>query len=250
MRVEAWKSSRRPPRPETARQARLFTPSRPCYALDVTIDLGVLISGTGSNLGAILDAIDRGALDARVVVVVSNKADAPGLDRARVRGIPALVVDHKAFGSREDFDRAIVSELTAHGARWVVLAGFMRVVTQVLLSAFEDKVINIHPALLPAFPGVDGQAQALAYGVKITGCTVHLVDVGVDTGPIIAQAAIPVLDEDDRATLAARLLREEHALLVRALTLVASGDLEIVKTSSGRRRVRSKSPTFFFGGLP
>lgn len=205
----------------------------------MTLALGVLISGSGTNLAAILAAIARGELDARVHVVVSNKADAQGLSRAEAAGVPARVVSHKDYGSREAFDEAVVAALREAGVEWVVLAGFMRVVTPVLLDAFKDRVINIHPALLPAFPGVDAQAQALRYGVKITGCTVHFVDAGVDTGPVIAQEALPVLEGEDRPSLAARLLEREHALLVRVLGLLSAGRVRIVEPAEvgARRRV-------------
>jgi phosphoribosylglycinamide formyltransferase-1 len=204
----------------------------------MTLDLGVLISGSGTNLGAILSAVRDGRLDARVKVVVSNREDAGGLTKARAAGVPTRVLSHKAYPSREAFDGAVVDTLREAGVQWVVLAGFMRVVTPVLLDAFKDRVVNIHPALLPAFPGVDAQAQAVAYGARIAGCTVHFVDAGVDTGPIIAQAAVPVEDDDDRDALAARILVEEHALLVRVLGWIAEGRVSIsTPEGGGRRRV-------------
>lgn len=189
--------------------------------------LGVLISGTGTNLGAILDAVASGSLDADVRVVVSNVAGVGGLERAQRAGVATRVVSHKDFEGRAAFDAEIVKVLHGHGVEWVVLAGFMRIVTDVLLGAFRERVINIHPALLPAFPGTHAQAQALAYGVKITGCTVHLVDGGVDTGPILAQAAVPVLDDDDEERLRARILVQEHRLLVDVLSRIARGGLRI-----------------------
>lgn len=200
------------------------------------LELGVLISGRGSNLMAILDAIDGGTLDARVRVVISNKTSAAGLAKAAERGIPTLAISHRDHAAREDFDAALVAALREAGVDWVVLAGFMRIVTPVFLRAFPNRVVNIHPSLLPAFPGVDAQAQALAYGVKVTGCTVHLVNEGVDTGPIIAQATVPVEESDDRDTLADRLIVEEHRLLVEALRLAAAGRLEVVD-GDGRARV-------------
>lgn len=203
----------------------------------MTLDLGVLISGTGTNLGAILDAIASGELDARVRLVVSNKEDAKGLLRAQDAGVPTLVVPHKGFATRELFDAALVDALRQAEVAVVVLAGFMRVVTPVLLGAFPDRVVNIHPALLPAFPGVDAQSQALEYGVKLTGCTVHFVDAGVDTGPIIAQEAVPILEGDTREDLARRLLAREHALLVHALTLLAEGRITIEQGNTRRRVV-------------
>ncbi len=202
----------------------------------MTLELGVLISGRGSNLGAILDATAERRLDARVRLVVSNRADAAGLERARLAGVATAVVDHKAHPDRESFDRALVRLFCAAGVDWLVLAGFMRIVTGTLLSAFPDRVVNIHPALLPAFPGVDAQAQAIAYGVRVTGCTVHLVNEGVDTGPILAQSIEPVLPTDTRDTLAARLLPREHDLLVRALGWIADGRLTVHRApASGAR---------------
>jgi len=199
------------------------------------LELGVLISGRGSNLMAILDAIDAGDLDARVRLVMSNKKKAPGLARAAERGVPTLAISHRDYPAREDFDAALVGALREAGAQWVVLAGFMRIVTPVFLRAFPHRVVNIHPSLLPAFPGVDAQAQALAYGVKVTGCTVHLVNEGVDTGPIIAQATVPVAGGDDRDRLAARILVEEHRLLVEALALVAAGRVDVVEEGARAR---------------
>ena len=188
-----------------------------------TLDLGVLISGRGSNLQAILDAIAGGSLDARVRIVISNRAGAPGLLRAERAGVPARVIPHRSYPDREGFDAALVAALREAGAEWVVLAGFMRLLTPVFLEAFPGRIINIHPSLLPAFPGVDAQQQALDYGVRITGCTVHLVDAGTDTGRILAQAAVPVLDGDDRDTLSERILGFEHALLVEVLARIAEG---------------------------
>ncbi len=207
-----------------------------------TLDLGVLVSGTGTNLGAILGAVRDRRLDARVRLVVSNKPEVKALQRAAEHGVPSLVVSHRAHATREAFDGAVVAALRAAGVTTVVLAGFMRVVTPVLLDAFPDRVINVHPALLPAFPGVDAQAQAIAYGVRTSGCTVHLVDAGVDTGPIIAQAPVPVLEGDDRDRLAARILEREHALLVEVLAALAAGQITIDRAGGGRPRVRVGSP--------
>jgi phosphoribosylglycinamide formyltransferase-1 len=207
------------------------------------ITLGVLVSGSGTNLQAILDAIAGKTLTARVGVVVSNVAGAKALDRARAAGVPTVVVDHKAFPSREAFDAAVVEILRAHEASCVVLAGFMRLVTRVLLDAFPHRVINIHPALLPAFPGVHAQRQALAYGVRISGCTVHLVDAGMDTGPVLAQATVPVLDDDDETTLTQRILEKEHALLPEVLQWIADGRVEVVAPAAPgeRPKVRVRS---------
>jgi phosphoribosylglycinamide formyltransferase 1 len=212
------------------------------------VDLGVLISGRGSNLGAILDAIAAGALDARVRVVISNKASAGGLAIARAAGVPTVVIPHGAHPDRASFDAALVAALREAGASCVVLAGFMRLVTPVLLDAFPYRVVNIHPSLLPAFPGVDAQAQALSYGARITGCTVHLVDAGTDTGPILAQAAVPVLEGDDREALAARILAREHELLVLALGWLAQGLVEVEAGAAGARpRVRVRGAATALG---
>ncbi len=202
--------------------------------------LGVLVSGSGSNLQAILDAIAGGRLDAEVAVVIANVPTAKALDRARAAGVPTVVLDHKGFADRASYDAALVAALREHGVAWVVLAGFMRIVTKVLLDAFPSRVVNVHPALLPAFPGVHAQRQALAYGVKIAGCTVHLVDAGTDTGPILAQAAVLVHDEDDEAALTARILAEEHRLLPSVLQAIAEGRLTVEPSSdpAARPRVR------------
>ncbi|MBX3263282.1 MAG: phosphoribosylglycinamide formyltransferase [Labilithrix sp.] len=200
--------------------------------------LGVLVSGSGTNLQAILDAIEAGDLKAKVGVVVSNVATAKALDRAKAARVPAIVVDHKAFPSREAFDAAVVEVLQAHRVDCVVLAGFMRLVTPTVLDAFPNRVVNVHPALLPAFPGVRAQRQALEYGVSISGCTVHFVDAGTDTGPIIAQAPVPVLDADDEATLTARVLQKEHELLPIVLQWIAEGRVVVEHPEGGRPRVR------------
>lgn len=201
--------------------------------------LGVLVSGSGTNFQAILDAIADQRLRAKVGVCVSNVAAAKALDRARAHGIETRVLSHKAFPSREAFDGAMVEILRAHEVDCVVLAGFMRIVTPVLLRAYPNRVVNIHPALLPAFPGIHAQKQALDYGVRIAGCTVHFVDEGTDTGPIIAQAAVPVLPDDTEETLRDRILVEEHRLLPEVLALLAAGRVEVfVPEAGGRPRVR------------
>jgi phosphoribosylglycinamide formyltransferase-1 len=202
------------------------------------IVLGVLASGGGTNLQAILDAVATGSLDARVVVVIANVPGAGALERARAAGIEALVLDHKAYPDRRAFDAAVVEALRARGVQVVVLAGFMRVVTSVLLEAFPWRVVNIHPALLPAFPGIHAQAQALRHGVRVAGCTVHFVDGGTDTGPIIAQASVPVLEDDDVATLTARILEEEHRLLPSVLQWIAEDRVRVEGLREGRPRVR------------
>jgi phosphoribosylglycinamide formyltransferase-1 len=204
------------------------------------IVLGVLVSGTGTNLQSILGAIAARTLDARVAVVVSNVQGAPALDRARAAGVETVVIDHARFPDRRPFDEALVGVLRERGVETVVLAGFMRLLTDVLLDAFPARVINVHPALLPAFPGVHAQRQALAYGVRVSGCTVHFVDGGKDTGPVIAQAAVPVQEDDDEAKLRARILVKEHELLPRVLQWIAEGrvSVEPPSESGGRPRVR------------
>ncbi len=193
--------------------------------------IGVLISGSGSNLQAIIEAVEAGRIAGEIVIVISNRADAYGLVRARKHRIPTAVLEHTAFAERAAFDRELVRILEAAGVELVVLAGFMRVLTGAFLSRFPDRVINIHPALLPAFPGTHGQGQAFAYGVKLAGCTVHFVDEKVDHGPIIIQAAVPVLDDDDEESLAARILACEHRIFPRALALYCEGRLQL----EGRR---------------
>jgi phosphoribosylglycinamide formyltransferase-1 len=214
----------------------------------LVITLGVLASGSGTNLQAILDAIATGKLDARVAVVVSNVAGAGALERARAAGVPTVVVDHTKHETRRSFDAALVDVLRASGVEWVVLAGFMRLLTDVLLDAFPMRVVNIHPALLPAFPGVHAQRQALEYGVRVTGCTVHLVDRGTDTGPIVAQAAVPVREGDDEETLRLRILKREHELLPRVLQWIAEGRLVAEPGGPAPRRPRVRvegvSPSF------
>jgi len=165
--------------------------------------------------------------------VLSNKSRAGGLEHAAAAGIDTRVVRHRDYADRESFDRAMVEALRDAGVEWVVLAGFMRIVTPLFLRAFENRVVNIHPSLLPAFPGVDAQGQALEYGVRVSGCTVHLVNEGVDAGPILAQAVVPVFAEDDRDALAARILEQEHPLLVQALQWIAEGRLLV--DGSGQR---------------
>ncbi|MCR4400426.1 MAG: phosphoribosylglycinamide formyltransferase [Syntrophomonadaceae bacterium] len=193
--------------------------------------LAVLASGRGSNFEAICRAIDAGLLDARVVVLISDRADAAALDKARARGIAARFLDPAAFSSREDYERALADCCEQAGADLVVLAGFMRLLGKTFLSRFPLRTVNIHPALLPSFPGLHAQRQAIEYGVRFSGCTVHFVDEGVDTGPIIAQAVVPVYPEDDEDSLAARILEQEHRLYPHALQLIAAGRVEV----EGRR---------------
>jgi phosphoribosylglycinamide formyltransferase 1 len=198
--------------------------------------IGVLISGRGSNLQALIDAIGDGRLNARVGVVISNRPGAQGLERARQAGIEAIVVDHKAFASRDDFDRALVHELRARGVRVVCLAGFMRLVGAPLVDAFPNAILNIHPSLLPAFPGVDSQRQALEHGVKVAGATVHLVTLELDAGPIVLQAPVPIRDDDTPETLSARILIEEHRLYPDAVRILLDGGWSV----EGRRFVRAR----------
>jgi phosphoribosylglycinamide formyltransferase-1 len=188
------------------------------------LKLGVLVSGSGTNLQSILDAERRGDLGgARVLTVVSNKPGVKALDRAKAAGIETVVVNHKQFGSREAFEDALLNVLAPHEIDLVVLAGFMRMLTERFLHEYADRVINIHPALLPSFPGVDAQKQAFEHGVKLTGVTVHFVDEGTDTGPIIAQEPVVVRDDDTVDTLRARILEEEHRIYPRVIRAIAEG---------------------------
>ena len=182
--------------------------------------LGVLISGRGSNLQAIIDAVRDGRLDARIAVVISNRPDAHGLERARAAGIEALCVSHRAFPSREAFDRALVEELQARGVGLVCLAGFMRLLGPAFVEAFPNAILNIHPSLLPSFPGLDAQRQALEHGAKVSGVTVHLVDCQLDAGPIVLQRAVPVRDDDTVEALSDRILAVEHQAYPEAIRIV------------------------------
>ena len=197
--------------------------------------LGVLASGRGSNLQAIIDAIEGGRLQATIAVVVSNKKDALALERARKHGAPDVFLDAKPYAGqpegREAYDRTILDVLRKHDVQLVILAGYMKIVTPVLIKAFENRMMNIHPSLLPAFPGLDVQKNALDWGVKVAGCTVHFVTEGVDEGPIIIQAAVPVLSGDTADALSARILAEEHKIYPRAVQLYAEGRLKV----EGRR---------------
>ena len=200
-------------------------------AASVNRSLGVLISGRGSNLQALIAATQEGRLDARIAVVISNRPQAPGLDHARAAGIETVVVDHRQFAARRDFDRAITAELVARNVALVCLAGFMRLVGADLLEAFPHAVLNVHPSLLPAFPGVDAQRQALEHGVKVSGATVHLVTPELDAGPIVVQAAVPVHDGDTVESLSARILVEEHRIYPEAVGIVLGGRWQV----DGRR---------------
>lgn len=201
--------------------------------------IGVLISGRGSNLHSILGAIDRGELDARVAVVISNRPDAPGLSYARDAGVATEIVEYRGFQTRADYDAVLVDRLRQHQVDLVCLAGFMRILGPVFVHAFPDAILNIHPSLLPAFPGVDAQRQACEYGVKVSGCTVHFVTEGLDEGPIVLQATVPVLEGDTRDSLAARILVEEHRLYPAAIARVLAGGWRI----EGRRFLAPALPS-------
>ncbi len=199
--------------------------------MNSALQVGVLASGNGSNLQAIIDQIETATLDVNISCVISNKSGAFALERARRHNIPAIHIDHRQFSSREEYDLKLVNTLQHYNVKLVVLAGYMRIVTPILLNAFPHAVMNIHPALLPSFPGLNAQQQAIDYGVKISGCTVHFVDAGVDTGPIIIQAAVPVLPGDNEESLSARIQIEEHRIFPLAIELFSSGRLHI----SGRQ---------------
>ena len=201
--------------------------------------LGILISGRGSNLQALIDATRSGRLDAAIVVVISNRADAAGLERARISGIEALVIDHRGWASRGDYDRAILHELRAREVGLVCLAGYMRLVGPVLLDGFPNAILNIHPSLLPAFPGMNAQHQAIEHGVKVSGVTVHLVTSELDGGPIVLQHTVPVFDRDTRETLADRILEVEHLVYPEAVKIVLDGGWRL----DGRRFVRPADAT-------
>jgi phosphoribosylglycinamide formyltransferase-1 len=196
--------------------------------------IGVLISGRGSNLQAIIDAIGGGRLDARIGVVISNRAEAAGLERAASAGIDTMVLSHRSFATREDYDRALVEALRQRGVDLVCLAGFMRLLSRVFVEAFPHAVLNIHPSLLPAFAGLDAQRQALEHGVKVTGATVHLVTPELDAGPIVLQAPVAVLDGDTVESLSARILAEEHRIYPEAIGIVLGGGWRV----EGRRFLR------------
>ena len=193
--------------------------------------LGVLASGGGTNLQSIIDRCQDQSLAAEIAVVISNNPEAGALQRAVKAGIPQKCINHRNFASREEFDQAVVTALKESGVDLVVLAGFMRIISDVFLDAYPMRIINIHPALLPAFPGLHVQRKAIEYGAKFSGCTVHFVDGGVDTGPIVIQGVVPILDNDTEETLAARILVEEHRIYPKAIQLFAEGRLQV----TGRR---------------
>jgi len=192
-----------------------------------SIPIGVLISGSGTNLQAILDAIAAKTLNATIQIVLSNRSGAYGLGRAKSRGIPTQVLDHKNFSSREAFDQALVEILRGHGVELVVLAGFTRLLSPVFVKAFSNRIMNVHPALLPAFPGLHVQKKALEHGVRFSGCTVHFVNEACDEGPIIIQAVVPVYPDDTEESLTARILEQEHRIYPRAIQLYSEGRLRV-----------------------
>ena len=196
--------------------------------------IGVLISGRGSNLQALIDAIGEGRLRAEIAIVISNVASAAGLERARRAGIRTSVVSHRGWPSRDDYDRAVVQELRAQDVELVCLAGFMRVIGAPMLDAFPNRILNIHPSLLPAFPGVDAQRQALEYGARVSGVTVHLVNAELDAGPIVLQRTVAVLDGDTVESVSERILVEEHRAYPDAVSQILDGGWRI----EGRRFVR------------
>lgn len=200
--------------------------------------LGILLSGRGSNFEAIADSVAAGRIDAEIAVVISNKPNARGLQRARERGIPAEVVPSRGL-EREAYDREVVAVLKRHQVDLVCLAGFMRLLSGHFVESFPNRILNIHPSLLPSFPGLEAQLQALEHGVKFSGCTVHFVDERLDAGPIILQAAVPVLDSDDEQALSERILAEEHRIYTEAINLILSGKFRV----EGRRVIRTHNPS-------
>jgi len=195
------------------------------------LPIGVLISGSGTNLQAIVDAIAAKRLDASIEIVLSNREDAYGLVRAQNHGLATVVLDHKKFSSREAFDEAVVEILRGRGVELVVLAGFMRLLSPVFIKAYSNRIMNIHPALLPSFPGLHVQKKAVDHGVRFAGCTVHFVNEECDEGPIIIQAVVPVFPDDTEEILAARILKQEHRIYPRAIQLYSEGRLRV----EGRR---------------
>ena len=192
------------------------------------VRIGVLVSGRGSNLQAVIDNIELGLLAAEIAVVISDQADAYSLERAKNHNIPAVHISAKGYkGKRDAYDALLVQELQKRGVELVCLAGFMRIITPVLIAAFPHRILNIHPSLLPAFPGLHVQKKALEHGVKFSGCTVHFVDEGMDTGPIIIQSVVPILDNDTEESLSTRILQQEHKIYSRAIQLFAEGRLKV-----------------------
>jgi phosphoribosylglycinamide formyltransferase-1 len=201
--------------------------------------LGILLSGRGSNFEAIADSIKAGRLHAEIAIVISNRADAPGLESAKRRGLNAVLIPSKGR-VREEHDADVIAALNHAQVDLICLAGYMRLLSSHFIQAFPNRIINIHPSLLPAFPGMDAQKQALEYGVKVTGCTVHFVDEHLDNGPIILQKTVPVLDGDDMQTLSARILEQEHVAYSEAIELLLSGEVEIQGRAVVRRQMRAE----------
>lgn len=195
------------------------------------IKLAVLVSGNGSNLQAIIDNIESGALNAEIKIVISNIEDAFALQRAKKHQIEHFTLPSKGCKSRDLYDKQLVEEINKYNVDYIILAGFMRILSETMITAFPNRIINIHPAILPSFPGLHAQKQAIDYGVKFSGCTVHFVDTGTDTGPIIMQAVVPVEDNDDEASLSAKIQKEEHRIYPTVIQLLAKGAVKV----SGRR---------------
>ena len=205
--------------------------------------ISVLVSGSGTNLQALLDAQPRGELGpARIDSVISNVKDVLALERAEKFGVFSRVIEHKAFPDRSSFDKALLAALRERGTELVVLAGFMRLLTPIVLDAFPDRIVNVHPALSPAFPGAHALRDAIAYGARVTGCTVHFVDQGTDTGPIIAQESVPILATDDEAALRARIQLKEHALFPRVIRALAEGRVTVARNAGARPQVHVREP--------
>jgi phosphoribosylglycinamide formyltransferase-1 len=205
----------------------------------VTKKLGILLSGRGSNFEAIADSIEAGRLNAEIAIVISNRADAPGLESAKRRSLNAVLIASKGR-VREEHDADVIAALHHAQVDLICLAGYMRLLSSHFIQAFPNRIVNIHPSLLPAFPGMDAQKQALEYGVKVTGCTVHFVDEHLDNGPIILQKTVPVLDGDDVQTLSARILEQEHIAYTEAIDLLLSGEVEIQGRAVVRRHMRAE----------
>jgi phosphoribosylglycinamide formyltransferase 1 len=203
------------------------------------IGIGVLVSGSGSNLQSLIDHIESGALDCEIKIVISNNPNAYALERCKIHKILSVVVDHQQYASREDFDRKLIEIMISVGVELVVMAGFMRILSSAFFSAFPMRIMNIHPALLPSFPGTHVQQKAVDYGVKFSGCTVHFAEEGIDSGPIIIQSVVPVYEDDTGETLAARILNEEHRIYPQAIQYYSEGRIKIqgrkVKIDSANR---------------